>query len=181
MAEWKELGGYVCPIYQECNPSHSISFRIREAIAVRSDVTKWTEQVELFAQAVNTYGAVDIVVANAGVGEIGQFETFDDVKTKEPSKPNLATTQINIVGVLYSELAPECLHCSLSTNNLSAARLAMFHFRKNPREHKALVLIGSVGMHFFQRCYGTHANFYQASIMGLPMGPMYGHSKHAVS
>jgi len=39
----------------------------------------------------------------------------------------------------------------------------MFHFKKNPSECKALILIGSI-----------------ASIAGLPMAPLYGHSKHAV-
>lgn len=55
-------------------------------------------------------------MANAGVGEIGQFEQFNDVKTKEPSKPTLANVDINVVGVLYSELIYACL-CHTSSND----------------------------------------------------------------
>lgn len=57
----------------------------------------------LFTLATKTYGHIDVVIANAGVGEIGKFDVFDDVKRKEPTKPCLVTGNVNTIGVLYSE------------------------------------------------------------------------------
>lgn len=66
-------------------------------------MTKWDDQVALFKLAVDTYGQVDVVVANAGVGEIGQFDPFSEIMQKEPSKPAMVTPSVNVTGVLYSE------------------------------------------------------------------------------
>ena len=74
----------------------------REALAIRSDVTRWDDQVALFKLAVDMYGRVDIVVANAGVGEIGQFDPFGEIMQKTPSKPTMVTPSVNVTGVLYS-------------------------------------------------------------------------------
>ena len=74
----------------------------REALAIRSDVTRWDDQVALLKLAVDTYGRVDIVVANAGVGEIGQFDPLGEIMQKTPSKPTMVTPSVNVTGVLYS-------------------------------------------------------------------------------
>lgn len=76
---------------------------VSDAVAIQADVTKWADQVALFKFAIDTYGRVDVVVANAGVGEIGQFDPFGEIKQKEPTKPVMVTPNVNMTGVLYSE------------------------------------------------------------------------------
>ena len=104
VAEWKAVGGYVRFGKGKKNILCTNIDRppCREALAIRSDVTRWDDQVALFKLAVDTYGRVDIVVANAGVGEIGQFDPFGEIMQKTPSKPTMVTPSVNVTGVLYS-------------------------------------------------------------------------------
>ena len=67
-------------------------------------MTKWSQQLSLFRFAVATYGHVDVVVANAGVNEVGEFDPFAESKSDEPTEPNLTTLNINLNAVVYSEL-----------------------------------------------------------------------------
>lgn len=78
---------------------------------MRADVTNWADQVALFKFALDTYGQIDIVVANAGVAEVGEFDPFGDIKEKEPTKPIMVTPNVNVTGVLYSEYHKSSLPC----------------------------------------------------------------------
>jgi hypothetical protein len=102
-----QLAGEFVWFNSYCTPhiyvKSSQQYASREALAVRADVTRWDDQVALFKRAVDTYGQVDVVVANAGVGEIGQFDPFGEIMQKEPSKPTMVTPNVNVTGVLYSE------------------------------------------------------------------------------
>ncbi|KAF9646620.1 NAD(P)-binding protein [Thelephora ganbajun] len=72
-----------------------------EAIGLRCNVTSWDDQVNLFQTAFDTFGAVDVVVANAGVNEIGDYFT-PIVKNGKPEKPTMATVDINLLGSIYT-------------------------------------------------------------------------------
>ncbi|GAA5976124.1 hypothetical protein JCM10908_005391 [Rhodotorula pacifica] len=118
------------------------------ATAVACDVIDWDAQVRMFRHAVETYGHIDVVVANAGIGEppSDRFMDLAPGPDGEPTKPTLRTLGPNLNGVAYT------------------AKLAFFHLDKNPvKEGKTLVVLGSI-----------------ASFIGLPGGPVYGASKHAV-
>ncbi|KIM92015.1 hypothetical protein PILCRDRAFT_108768 [Piloderma croceum F 1598] len=67
----------------------------------RCDVTNWDDQVSLFQLAISKFGAVDIVVANAGVTEIGSFNT-PHITNGAPTKPSFKTIEINLIGVMYT-------------------------------------------------------------------------------
>jgi NAD(P)-dependent dehydrogenase (short-subunit alcohol dehydrogenase family) len=70
-------------------------------ISVRCDVTVWEDQVALFDAALQTFGKIDIVLANAGVTEhpgLGELQFMDG----KPIKPDLLTTSVNTIGILYS-------------------------------------------------------------------------------
>jgi len=71
---------------------------------IKCDVTKWNEQVALFDLAMERFGAVDVVIPNAGINESEQVcwgnLTFVGGK---PAEPELLTLKVNMVGVLYSE------------------------------------------------------------------------------
>jgi hypothetical protein len=45
-------------------------------------------------------GAIDVVFANAGVSEVGTFLAKEE---EEPTRPNLKTLDINLLGTLYCE------------------------------------------------------------------------------
>ena len=51
----------------------------RAAISAKCDVTSWADQLALFQLAVTTFGDVDIVIPNAGIGEKGvvMFQRVD--------------------------------------------------------------------------------------------------------
>jgi NAD(P)-dependent dehydrogenase (short-subunit alcohol dehydrogenase family) len=91
----------VCLISPACLPSHSCPSS-REAISTRCDVTSWEDQVALFDAALQRFGTINVVVANAGVTEhmgLGELK-FANGKAL---KPNLTTTNVNYVAVMYSE------------------------------------------------------------------------------
>ncbi|GAA5950775.1 hypothetical protein JCM8115_004969 [Rhodotorula mucilaginosa] len=118
------------------------------ATAIACDVADWDAQVRMFRHAVDTFGHIDVVVANAGIGEpeSDRFMNLKPGSDGEPTKPALRALGPNLNGVAYT------------------AKLAFFHLDKNPvKEGKALVVLGSM-----------------ASFFGLPGGPIYCASKHAV-
>ncbi|GAA5852853.1 hypothetical protein JCM9279_006204 [Rhodotorula babjevae] len=98
-----------------------------EATGLATDVTSWESQVALFDRAVETYGQIDVVVANAGVFEMGTFLDDEVDADGKLTKPDFSTIDINVRGTLYT------------------SRLAFHHLRKNASTGtKALVILGSL-------------------------------------
>jgi len=71
------------------------------AVSMRTDVTNWDDQVALFELAMKKFDSVDVVVVNAGVTEIGQFETVEVVNGL-PVKPTVKTIEINLIAAMYT-------------------------------------------------------------------------------
>ncbi|KAG5745457.1 hypothetical protein H9Q70_011859 [Fusarium xylarioides] len=73
-----------------------------KATFVKTDVTNWASQLELFQKAVELYKRIDIVCANVGVGE--DKEAFQDKVDEHgvPLEPGWNTIQVNLVGVCIS-------------------------------------------------------------------------------
>ena len=69
-------------------------------------MTKWDDLLDLNELAIKTYGTLDAVVANAGVGEIE--DVFDDKYDANGRlmAPTHILNQINFVGVFNSNLPP---------------------------------------------------------------------------
>ncbi|GAM37647.1 short-chain dehydrogenase [Talaromyces pinophilus] len=65
------------------------------------DVSSWESQAAAFKEVVQQQGRVDYVVANAGITEKGDL-LAKEAETEEPSKPVLATLDVNLTGVIYS-------------------------------------------------------------------------------
>jgi NAD(P)-dependent dehydrogenase (short-subunit alcohol dehydrogenase family) len=74
-------------------PSAGITFE-------QCDVSSWESQAAVFGKIYEQQGRIDIVFANAGITEKGNLlpEKGD---SKGPTKPNLATVNVNFVGVIY--------------------------------------------------------------------------------
>ncbi|KAF9527312.1 hypothetical protein CPB83DRAFT_856337 [Crepidotus variabilis] len=120
------------------------------ALALRCDVTKWDDQVALFELAEKEFGAVDVVVPNAGVSEMGGFHIPKLNEAGKPARPtNMKTLDVNLTGALYTiQLALHYLHAPA---------------KAEPGTLKAIILIGSM-----------------ASWMSIPGGALYTASKHAM-
>ncbi|KAJ5887743.1 hypothetical protein N7495_007784 [Penicillium taxi] len=74
-------------------PAASISFE-------QCDVSSWESQAAVFKKVYTERGRIDVVFANAGISERGNLLPEEDVD--EPSKPDLATLNVNFIGVIYS-------------------------------------------------------------------------------
>lgn len=75
----------------------------RTAVGLACDVTSWDAQTALFELAIQTYGqAPQIVIPNAGIGESFHLGSIEEEEGK-PVRPDLATVDINLVGVIYSK------------------------------------------------------------------------------
>ncbi|RDB25510.1 5'-hydroxyaverantin dehydrogenase [Hypsizygus marmoreus] len=98
-----------------------------EAVFLKCNVTVYEDQIALFEVAMAMYGAVDVVIPNAGVSESGTFDfvAFSDGK---PVKPDLKTMDVNLVGAIYT------------------AHLAQHYLEVNrePGSLKSLVIIASM-------------------------------------
>ncbi|CAI4213474.1 unnamed protein product [Parascedosporium putredinis] len=98
--------------------------------AVRCDVSDWESQVAAFDKAIELWGRVDVVGANAGLPEQVPllFDTGD-----VPKKPTTIVVDVDLVGVIYS------------------VNLALHHFRKHGSGRGGRIVITSsqVGIHAF--------------------------------
>ncbi|KAI0121858.1 NAD(P)-binding protein [Daldinia grandis] len=75
-------------------PQSTISFK-------RVDVTSWSDLDTAFREVYRQRGAVDIVMANAGISEQGA-SSLTLVDEEEPSQPRLRTLDVNLTGVIYT-------------------------------------------------------------------------------
>ncbi|KAF5658957.1 15-hydroxyprostaglandin dehydrogenase [Fusarium denticulatum] len=73
-----------------------------KATFIKTDVTNWASQLELFQKAVELYKRIDVVCANAGISE--DKEAFQDKVDEHgvPLEPRWNTLQVNLVGVCIS-------------------------------------------------------------------------------
>jgi NAD(P)-dependent dehydrogenase (short-subunit alcohol dehydrogenase family) len=72
-------------------PAASVTFK-------QCDVSLWESQYAAFKEVHDEYGSIDIMIANAGITEIGKLVDFNE---EIASAPNLATLNVNLIGVLY--------------------------------------------------------------------------------
>lgn len=127
---------------------------------VHCDVTNWKSQLACFKKAVqlSPHGGIDVVVANAGVAGLDNFEEPKSLDDEEAPPPNLKAIEVNLVGVLYT------------------SHLALYHLPRNPGSSESgptsnpssirdrhLLIMGSV-----------------ASLGPMPAQVLYSTSKHGV-
>jgi hypothetical protein len=88
---------------------------------------------------------MSIQVPNAGVAEVCEFETITLDSKGRPTKPQLTTIDINLIGVFYSMFTfSEIAHRS---RGIIACRLALHYIKldQTTESLKAIVFIGSMG------------------------------------
>jgi len=97
-------------------------------VGQKCDVTDWDSQLALFELGMSSFGAIDVVVANAGITETGAFYTPKVIDGK-PRKPTTATLDVNLGGTVYS--------ISLALHYLELNR-------ESSSDLKAIVVMGSM-------------------------------------
>ncbi|ESK84661.1 15-hydroxyprostaglandin dehydrogenase (nad(+)) [Moniliophthora roreri MCA 2997] len=74
------------------------------AIAVKTDITSWDQQVAAYELGQKTFGRVDYFIANAGIGEIPWIPKFDPstAKSRPITEPNTYVTEVNLMAQLHT-------------------------------------------------------------------------------
>lgn len=68
-------------------------------LGIQCDVSNWESSAAAFKQAFEWAGRIDFFAANAGVAEKQSLYTLPD--DDEPQMPNLATVEVDLLGVFY--------------------------------------------------------------------------------
>ncbi|CAK7231305.1 hypothetical protein SBRCBS47491_007885 [Sporothrix bragantina] len=112
LLETKNAAGIVIADFKK--PSDEILASLaKTTLFVQTDVTSWESLVNVFKTAVDKFGTIDGVYANAGLGELDHlFINKVDEATGELKAPNYANIEVNLKGVL------------------STVKLAVYWFRK---------------------------------------------------
>ena len=66
-----------------------------KAIGIKADVRNYIDQQEAVRKTVDTFGSLDVLIANAGLGHFGSIEEITDKEWKE-------VIDTNLTGVFYS-------------------------------------------------------------------------------
>ncbi|KAK3381034.1 hypothetical protein B0H63DRAFT_494957 [Podospora didyma] len=105
----------------------SFELELKERVLFRkTDVSSWSDLLALFEAGWKKFGSLDIVLANAGINEIGNMlEDKYDSETGQLQPPSLQTLNVNLLGVIYT------------------TKLAVHYFAKQPDKKFQLVLTGS--------------------------------------
>ncbi|KAK1765132.1 hypothetical protein QBC33DRAFT_495819 [Phialemonium atrogriseum] len=105
----------------------SLESELKDRVLFRkTDVSSWPDLLALFDAGWKRFGSLDIVLANAGINEVGNIlEDRYDSETGQLKPPVLQTLDVNLLGVIYT------------------TKLAIHYFAKQPNKRFQLVLTGS--------------------------------------
>ncbi|KAK3326926.1 hypothetical protein B0T19DRAFT_420396 [Cercophora scortea] len=105
----------------------SLESELKERVLFRkTDVSSWSDLLALFEAGWERFGALDVVLANAGINEVGNMlEGKYNAETGKLEAPVLQTLNVNLVGVLYT------------------TKLAVHYFAKQTGKKFQIVLTGS--------------------------------------
>lgn len=94
-------------------------------IFVKADVSKWPEVLNIFKKTWDRFGAIDVVLSNAGTHA---FETLQDEALDDdgyPTAPSLTSFEVNLHSAAY------------------CTKAAVHFFKKQPQRKCQLVFTGS--------------------------------------
>jgi len=70
---------------------------------VQADIRDWEQQKAMFDRAMDKFGAIDIVIANAGISRSSGDSLWNlDDPAGEPTKPDLNIVEVNLKGSFYT-------------------------------------------------------------------------------
>jgi NAD(P)-dependent dehydrogenase (short-subunit alcohol dehydrogenase family) len=112
-------------------------------------VSSWSDQLALFEAGYERFGSLDIVLANAGINEVGNIlEDKYDSNSGKLQPPVLQTLNVNLHGVIYT------------------TKLAVHYFGKQQGKKCQLVLTGSAACFLDTPPLWTYCAA-KAGVMGL--------------
>jgi len=130
------------------------------------DISNWDELAAAFEQIHQDQGRIDVVMANAGISKEGPLIVDEET----PSKPNLPTLEVNLIGTIYSEWLVFLSWLIFGTDPLAAVKLAIHYIKKNAPVNGAMPASrGSI------ICTASNAGLYP-----FPVAPIYAASKFGV-
>ncbi|KAM0425036.1 hypothetical protein ACHAPT_009837 [Fusarium lateritium] len=120
---------------------------------VKTNVSVWAEQVALFKKTKETYGRIDHVFANAGVGPRADYLSTEVDENGDPKEPSHLLLDVSLNGVINS------------------ATLAIFHLRQQP-EGGSIVITGSTtGLQRLRAVdYGKFPSAAKHAVLGIGRG-----------
>lgn len=103
-----EAGAYVtiadvnkrgCELSSELNEKHGDE----RTTFIEVDIRDWDQQKTMFETAMAKYGAIDIVIANAGISRSSGDSLWNlDDPSDEPTRPDLNIVDVNLRGSFYT-------------------------------------------------------------------------------
>jgi len=98
-----------------------------QVVFIRGNVTNWDDQAAAFVATFKKWGRIDLVWANAGIGDrIDFLQPVEEDASGAPPKPDVMVIDICLYGVVYT------------------AYLALHFFRKNESKSGKLVMTSSM-------------------------------------
>lgn len=113
------------------------------------DVTDWKSQLQLFKKAIEVYGHVDHVFANAGIAQSANYMEEDLDSNGDLLPPNNKTIDVNLIGVIYT------------------CKLGIYHLKKNPNGGSVLITASGASINPFAL---TDYNVAKHGVLGLMRG-----------
>ncbi|EDU47838.1 Short-chain dehydrogenase/reductase SDR [Pyrenophora tritici-repentis] len=116
---------------------------------LKVDVTSWDSQLALFKAALQKYGKIDHVFANAGINTVASLLEDDVDGNGNLLPPKLSTVNVNLVGVMYT------------------VKLGLYYLKKNPGDGSIVMTSSAAG---FYRLPSPDYNATKHAVIGLMRG-----------
>ncbi|KAL6708924.1 hypothetical protein ACN47E_002331 [Coniothyrium glycines] len=102
-------GSFVCIADVDSQRGEALSSELNtqygstQTFFITVDIRDWEQQKRMFDEALNRFGAIDVVIANAGISRSSgdSLWTLDD-PNGEPTKPDLNIMEVNLRGSFYT-------------------------------------------------------------------------------
>ncbi|THU94512.1 NAD(P)-binding protein [Dendrothele bispora CBS 962.96] len=121
-----------------------------QVVAIKCDVTVWEDVLAAYEFAIEKFGVVDIVIANAGIGESAMLGELQVDSNGKFVKPSTKTVDVNLIGVLYT---------------VHLAQHYLLLNRPDQTSLKAVVLLGSIASWWALR--GAQYTATKFAVLGL--------------
>ncbi|KAH7086472.1 hypothetical protein FB567DRAFT_528027 [Paraphoma chrysanthemicola] len=91
------------PRGEEISAELNKTYNTQRTVFIKVDIRDWEQQKAMFEKAMSTFGAVDVVIANAGISRSSGDSLWNlDDPNGEPTKPDLNIVEVNLKGSFYT-------------------------------------------------------------------------------
>jgi NAD(P)-dependent dehydrogenase (short-subunit alcohol dehydrogenase family) len=91
------------PRGQDISAELNKTYNDERIVFIKVDIRDWDQQKAMFDTAMAKFGAVDVVIANAGISRSSGDSLWNlDDPSGEPTKPDLNIVEVNLKGTFYT-------------------------------------------------------------------------------